>query len=410
MRKFLGITTCLLATLCLSGIGLCADTSPILIGHVNTYSGHGAFYGKGAGAGARLAVDEINAAGGVLGRKLKWIERDDQFKPDIGLKEAKDLILNQHVHFLTGTLSSSVALAVSSYAKEKKVMFISTLCQSAAITEEQGHRYVFRFGSNSTTIAAVPAMRAAKTWGGKKIFTLCPDYEWGHRAQKDFLEFYKKEVPDAQIVGELWPKTGTTDFTPYISTIMASGADLVLIALVGGEEHAFVKQAYPYGFYDKMHVVELLAGSQENWSKVKKGQPAPIGSMTGCRYPYWAIDDPRSQNFSKKFQEITGYVPQFTGITAYCMIYALKESIEAAGGTDTEKNVDYWTGRVFDTPVGPIKMRACDNQAMWPSWSAVTGWSEGFPFPHGTKLEKVEDIEATYSKCEAVENARSQKK
>ncbi|MBI4965063.1 MAG: ABC transporter substrate-binding protein [Desulfomonile tiedjei] len=410
MVKFLGIATCLLATLSLSGIGLCADKSPIVIGHVNTYSGHAAFYGKGAGTGGKLAVDEINAAGGVLGRQLKYIERDDQLKPDVGLKEAKDLILNQKVHFLTGTISSAVSLAISSYCKEKKVMFILNPAQSASSTEELGHRYIFRFSNNSTPLAGVPAVRAAKMWGAKKLFALCPDYEFGHRALKDFMHFYKKEVPDAQLIGELWPKQGTTDFTPYITTIMASGADLVIVALYGGEEHAFVKQAYPYGFYDKMRVVELLAGSHENWTKVKEGQPAPVGAVCGSRYPYWAIDNPRSQHFAKKYQEITGQVPQSAGIMAYSTIYALKASIEAVGGTDTEKNVDYWTGRVFETPIGPIKMRACDNQAMWPSWSGVIGWGDGLSFPHGQKLEKAEPVEATYSTCEEVAKARSQQK
>ena len=410
MVRRLGILiVCLLVVLGVSGVGFCAEKSPIKIGHINTYSGPASFYGKGAGAAGQIAVDEINAAGGVLGRPIEWIERDDKLKPDTGLKEAKDLILNQKVNFLCGTISSSVAMAASAYAKEKKVMFILNISQSAKATEETGHRYVFRFGSNSTPLAGVPAVRAAKMWGAKKVFYIGPDYEFGHTAKKDFWNYYTKIVPDAKVIGELWPKLGTTDFTPYISKIMASGADLVVISLYGGGEHAFVKQASPYGLYKKKHVVQLLAGDQENWTKVKKGQPAAIGAVTGCRYPYWAIDDPRSKAFVKKFQAKTGQIPQYGAITTYSLIYALKDSIEAVKSTDTEKVVDFWTDRTFNTAIGPIKMRACDNQAMWPTWSGVVGWGDGLPFPHGTKLEKAVPIEATYNSCEYVGQVRKKK-
>ena len=175
---------------------------PIKFGFLHSFSGGtGQVYGIPDQEATKLAVEEINKAGGVLGRPLEMIARDDKLNPENAVREAKDLILNQKVQWIQGTVSSAVALAVSAYCKEAKVPFIVTNAQSAAITDEKGHRYLFRISTNTTNYTRSVANAAAKTWGGKKIFIIGPDYEYGQRSKKDFMDAYTKLVPDAKIIG-----------------------------------------------------------------------------------------------------------------------------------------------------------------------------------------------------------------
>src|SRR5208283_4744315 len=156
------------------------------------------------------------AAGGVLGRPLLQITRDDTLKPDVGLREAKNLIINDKVDFLTGTISSAVAQAISNYAKEEKKIFIVNIAQSSTLTEENFHRYIFRIDTNSVPYwGYAPALAVAESWKNKKIISLGFDYVTGKDTLKAFKEKYLPLVPGAKIVGELWAPLNTTDFTAY---------------------------------------------------------------------------------------------------------------------------------------------------------------------------------------------------
>ena len=267
----------------ISGIGQAAE--PIKFGFLHSLSGGtGQVYGIPDQEAAKLAVEEINKAGGVLGRPLEMIARDDKLNPENAVREAKDLILNQKVQWIQGTVSSAVALAVSAYCKEAKVPFIVTNAQSAAITDEKGHRYLFRISTNTTNYTRSVANAAAKTWGGKKIFIVGPDYEYGHRSKKDFMDAYTKLVPDAKIIGELWPKLGNQDWTPYISKIMASGADFVYCSLWGGDVISFTKAAWAFGYFDRVKHCGQDWGNIEALGKMSKDL-YPKGSLGEATIP-----------------------------------------------------------------------------------------------------------------------------
>jgi branched-chain amino acid transport system substrate-binding protein len=272
------------------------EKKPIVIGFIHSMSGAMSMYGISSQAGGNIAIDEINAAGGILGRPVKMITRDDKLNPEAGLREAKDLILSEKADFLTGTISSAVALAISDYVKREKKIFIVNISQSSSITEENFHRYIFRIDTNAVPYwGYAPAIALAKTKKAKKIISLGFDYETGKNSLKAFKEKYLKLVPDAKIIDELWAPLGTTDFTAYITKIANSGADAFFLACIyGGGELAFTKQAYAFGLYDKMFAVQPCAGDVETWSQVKKGEPYPKGALATTRYPFWAIKNPKS--------------------------------------------------------------------------------------------------------------------
>ena len=379
---------------------------PIKIGFIHSLSGGvGQVYGVPDLAGVKIAVDEINAAGGILGRQLELISRDDKLKPEVGVREAKDLILNKKVDWIQGTVSSAVALAVSAYCKTQKVIFIDTVAQSAATTGEKGHRYVFRITTNTTNYARSIANAAAKFWGGKKVFIIGPDYEYGHRSKKDFMEAYSKLVPGAEVAGELWPKLGTKDFTPYITKIMATDIDFVYYPLWGGDVLSFTKTAWPFGYFKKIKHAGQDWGNMEGLSKMTK-KAYPKGVLGGAHYPWWLLDNPINNVYYPKFKKVTGMDAGLGAASGYTTVYAMKKAIESAGGMDTEKVIDNLAGSVVDSPVGPLKIRACDHQAMWPFWVGPVAFTSDFTWPHVTDAVAMDPAENGYRSCSEIETAR----
>ncbi|MCU0580022.1 MAG: ABC transporter substrate-binding protein [Desulfobacterota bacterium] len=377
---------------------------PIKFGFLHSLSGGtGQVYGIPDQEAAKLAVEEINKAGGVMGRPLEMIARDDKLNPENAVREAKDMILNHKVQWIQGTVSSAVALAVSAYCKEAKVPFIVTNAQSAAITDEKGHRYLFRISTNTTMYTRAVANAAAKTWGGKKIFIIGPDYEYGHRSKKDFMDAYTKLVPDAKIIGELWPKLGNQDWTPYISKIMSSGADFVYCSLWGGDVISFTKAAWAFGYFDRVKHCGQDWGNIEALGKMSK-DIYPKGALGGSHYPFWAIDNPASKEFWTKFNKASKMYP---GLAAcgYTTVYAMKQAMEKAKAVDMEKVINALEGMELNTVVGKVQIRACDHQALWPFWVGPVSVEGDLPWPHITKPVLLDPVKG-YLTCAEVEADR----
>jgi len=387
-----------------------AAEKPIIIGFIHSMSGAMSMYGISSEAGAKIAIDEINSSGGILGRKLKLITRDDKLNPEVGLREAKDLIISEKADFLTGTISSAVALAISNYVKREKTLFFITVSQSSSLTEENFHKYIFRIDTNAVPYwGYAPAIALAKTHKSKKIVSLGFDYETGKNSLKAFKEKYLQLVPDAKIIDELWAPLGTTDFTSYITKMLNSGADAFFLACIyGGGELAFTKQAYSFGIYDKMIAVQPCAGDVETWSSVKKGEPYPKGALATTRYPFWHINDSRSKLFAEKHKKMTGFWPSYGAMNQYFIIYAIKSAIEKVGTVDTEKLIAALEGMVLDTFVGKVPIRAYDHQAMMPNWYGIVGFSPNLTFPHISKILGVVGEEG-YHTIEQIKKIRGER-
>ena len=356
---------------------------PIKIGHINSMSGGtGQLCGIPDLTGVKMAVEEINQAGGILGRPLKVISRDDKLSPEVGVRQAKDLILNEKVHWIQGMVSSAVGLAVSAFGKENKVIVIVTNAASQSLTEEKGHRYIFHTNTNTVCYARVMANGVVKFWPGlKKVFTLCPDYEYGHQMQKQFMEAYTKLVPDARIVGELWPKLGTQDFTPYVAKIMGSGCDLLYTATWGGDMTSFTKTAWPFGLFKKIKVVGENWGLTDYLSPMFNMEENPEGGLGGSHYPFWLIDNPLSNAFWPKFKKVAGQNPGACAPMGYATVFYMKKAIEKAGSLETEKIIDAAEGLEFDSVFGRLKIRECDHQTTLPFWVGIITKDAKAPAP-----------------------------
>src|SRR5690242_5020421 len=217
----------------------------IKVGMPIPLSGPPALFGDPASKGAQMYVDELNAKGGVLGRKIELIVRDSKADANEAVRQARELILKDNVDFIVGTLTSAEGPAVSTIAKENKIVFIAPIPKTDQLTAPANlHPYVFRTASN-TTIEGRTAAEIVAKWPVKKIATIAPDYAYGQDVAKAFVEHIKKIKPDVEIIDQQWPKLGEADYTPFINAQMGKKPEAVFSALWGGHFLTFAKQAKP---------------------------------------------------------------------------------------------------------------------------------------------------------------------
>jgi branched-chain amino acid transport system substrate-binding protein len=396
MKKVFGyvIAVCFLAVFfCLGSIEIGeaapASAEPYKIGFSDGFSGTYAANAMEARAGAEIAVDEINDRGGILGRPIKLVIRDDKSQGEGALRNAKELVLAEKVNALMGSTSSTCALAVSPYAKEKKVLFITQIAQSEHLTGKLGHRYYFRF-TTSTYMYSYGNAHAAATLPITKWWLLNPDYEYGHASYDRFRKMLKELKPEVEFVGESWPKLGETDYTPFLTQILSSEAKGVFSTVAGGDFARMYKSAKGLGFFEKVTLVSNDLGYIASYYML--GKEMPEGIMGGTHYPYWVFEgNPKNKEFHKKVMDKIGRPPSLAGVQGYESVWAVVRSAQKAGSTDTEKIIDALEGAKLDTLAGPVTVRKFDHQVTWPLWFGKTKLMPGYPWPILVDLIKYQD-------------------
>src|SRR5262245_48190083 len=214
---------------------------PIRIGYPVILSGPGALIGEPSMKGAQMFVEEINAKGGVLGRKIELIPRDTKGNADEAVRVARDLILRDNVDFLFGALTSAEGPAISPIAKENKIVFVVPVVKTdQLVTKENLHPYVFRTASNTTIEGRTAAEIMAKWPNVKRAATMSQDYAFGQDVTRAFVTHLKKLRPDIEIVDQQWPKLGEADYTTFINAQMAKKPDAVFTSLWGGQDRKSV--------------------------------------------------------------------------------------------------------------------------------------------------------------------------
>jgi branched-chain amino acid transport system substrate-binding protein len=334
--------------------------------------------------------------------------RDDKLKPGEAVKEFRRMVTRDKVDFVMGVISSGVALAVSEVAKEMKVLFVDSIAQTSALTEEQGHPYVIRTNTNSTIIGRTAALAAAKgPW--KSFYFIGPDYEWGHVVNGDFWEFIQRKKEGVSKVGELWPKLGERDFSSHITTILNAKPDAVFSSLWGGDLIAFVKQASTYGFFDKVQFISTGAGDLDILKPL--GAEMPDGIMATFLYAFdWhPVKEQENKDFVTKFQERAGYEPKSGDIIGYVSTYMMAQAIEKAGGTDTEALIKALRGAEFKTLMGDITIRDFDGQATFGYNTGITYTHPSYPFKRLKDITRADGNEVLHTKAE-VEKIRAEHK
>ena len=287
------------------GAGPAAAQAPIKIGDINSYSGIGAPFTGPYRAGVEMAVEEINAKGGVLGRKIEVLFRDDKGQPAEAVKHAQELVESDKVAMITGSFLSNVGLAVSDWAKQNKTMFLAAEPLTEALTWSKGHDYVVRLRPNTYEQGRMLADKAGKM-KYVKWATIGPNYEYGKRAWETFRDRLKELKPDVQVVGEHWPTLGKIEPGPLVTAILNQNPDALYVSLFGSDWLAFVREAGKRGLFQKMFVVGILLGEPEYIDPLKL--EAPEGMLvTG--YPWYDIKMPEPPGVGRPLRQARGQEP-----------------------------------------------------------------------------------------------------
>jgi branched-chain amino acid transport system substrate-binding protein len=355
-----------------SVVAVNAQSGPIKIGDINSYSAMALFtepYRKGA----QLAVEEINAVGGVGGRKLEIIFRDDAMKPGDAIKQAEELATNEKVAVLAGGFSSSVCLAVADFALRKKIPFVCGISGSDAIVWEKGNAFTFRTNASNHMMADMMAEEAAKL-PAKRWATIAPNYEFG----TSFVTAFKRQLglrrSDIEWVGEQWPAVGKLDPGPTIDALAAAKPEAIFNATFGTDLIRFVREGNTRGFFKNLTVASGLTGNPEFLDPLKDETPEGW-IVTG--YPWQTYDSPEHAKFRQAYSAKFNDYPRWYSVIGYVTYKAIGAAIAKANSTNGEAIAKALAGLTLDSPVGPVTFREVDHQATINSFVGKTTKRDG---------------------------------
>jgi ABC-type branched-subunit amino acid transport system substrate-binding protein len=347
------------AAIALAGASAQAE---IRLGVLYPIAGTGAVYGVPAMFGHDLAVDEINAAGGVLGQPLATFKRDTKLKPAAAAAAAKELITKDEVNVLIGGLSSAVGLAISEVARQEKVVYIATIPKTIQMTTTKLHDHVFRTASHTDFEGDAMAQIVAQL-GIKKLCDIQLDYAYGHDLGAGIVRGLARHAPDTELVIELRPKLGATDYNVFISQILGAECDGITSGLWGSHFVNFAQQAKPFGLFDR---AKYISGgeiaSHEIAGNMGEDYPDNVWSNT---YELWYDHfDPLHVEFQKAVAAKAGTdETAMWPVLAYIGVKFYAAAAEKAGSIDSDAIAAALKGLSIDTPVGPRTINAEDHQA-----------------------------------------------
>ncbi len=364
--RFTGLTILLVGLL---GATLAYGADVIKVGIVDTYTGPATAYTNDVLDGFKMVVNRVNAKGGLFGKKIEYVTRDEKFKPDIGLAMAKELVLKEEVDLLMGTINSATALAVSDFAKNEKIPFFVTFAKSDKIIGEKGHRYVFNMNEN-TLMAGRAAGAALAKMPYTKYWIAGDDYEYGHSIADNVWAQLKKSKPSVQLMGQSWWKVGEADFTPYITAILNAKPDFIIVATGGSAMVPFQKAAKAPGLNQKIPFYQHTA--IEHSTLAPQGSDAPERVYGTSNYLFYYPETPENKAFVEEFRKTYNRYPKIGALYGYNTGLFLERGFTKAGKVDREKLIDALEGMAIDSPVGKLEIRACDHQVALPMFFGIT--------------------------------------
>jgi branched-chain amino acid transport system substrate-binding protein len=352
--------------------GGAASAQPIRIGEINSYKAQPAFlepYKKGW----ELALEEINASGGLLGRKVEVVSRDDNANPGDAVRVAEELVSRERVDMIFGTFLSHIGLAVTDFAKQRKVLFLAAEPLTDKITWENGNRYTFRLRPSTYMQAAMLVPEAAKL-KKKRWAVVYPNYEYGQSAAATFKTLLKAAQPDVEFVGEQAPALFKIDAGSVAQALAETKPDAIFNVLFGADLAKFVREGTTRGLFKDRVVFSMLSGEPEYLDPLR--DEAPVGWwVTG--YPWYSIQRPEHQKFLTAYQKKWQEYPRLGSVVGYASMMSLASAIRKAGSTDTEKMIAAFRDLKVDTPLGKVTYRSQDNQSTMGAYVGTTAINQG---------------------------------
>ncbi len=345
---------------------------PIRIGEINSYKAQAAFL-EPYKRGMELAVDEVNAAGGINGRKITLITRDDNANPGDAVRAAEELLSRERVDVLAGSFLSHIGLALGDFARQKKVFFLASEPLTDKMVWENGNRYTFRLRASTYMQAAMLVPEAVKL-KKKRWAIVYPNYEYGQSAALTFKQLMKSAQPDVEFVAEQATPLGRVDAGSVTQALADARPDAIFNVLFGADLAKFVREGNTRRLFEGREVVSLLTGEPEYLDPLKEETP---NGWVVTGYPWYGIQTTEHKAFLQAYQAKYRDYPRLGSVVGYSTIKSLAEGMKKAGGADTEKLISAFRGLQVQTPFGLISYRALDHQSTMGAFVGRTHRKDG---------------------------------
>jgi len=388
---------------------------PYKIGVLLPQTGVGANWMAETIRGLPLIAADINSRGGLLGRHpIELVFRDDQTKPDVGARETRSMILNDKVKTVLGTYSSAVALAMQEIIHEAKVLHLAATSNSSKITQDNYTPYTYQFCPDSNmqsgaVVVAVAEMVKKNNW--RKYVSIGQDYEWGRDTHKGFATGLAKASPQVKEERQFWFKLGETDFTSYITAIMAAKPDFLFGAIAGKDSETFIQQGSQMGLFKR---VPYPGGILPVTDLKGQRKTLPRGLIGLARCPFFAhLDEPMMQKYIKMMRGKFGpdAWPDDWSCMYYDTMYAIEQTANKVKSVETEALVKGLKGATVETCRGKLALRDCSNQLNCASYVGEVWDSPNYPFPiyKPESLIRIAGDKVWTQSCEEVEKLKKKR-
>ena len=363
-RSFLAGTSAAVATAAFSAVLRAQGGDPVRIGCPLPLTGPFAALAADMQRGAQLAVDELNAKGGIMSRKVEVLFRDDQLKPAVGAQRTKELIENEKCLFIVGGLAAHVQMAINEQTKKSKVLFISTSQSDEISAKPDTSPITFHEALNPTITSRVMGTWTAQNLG-KKWWIIYADYAWGKQNNAVLQDTLQKN--GGTLLGATPYPLGSAEFSAHLPKIQAAKPDVLMSVTPGADNIAFLKQARSFGMDKTMKLAQPLL-----WiSYLKEGGPELYSDVYGSINWYWELQDtiPSARKFVEASMKKFNMPPGDYGAYSYSGVLEVARGVELAKSTDSEAVANALRkSPVYDHFKGKQWWRACDNKAMQDMW------------------------------------------
>lgn len=315
---------------------------PVKVGCLFPLTGPGGLYGRDSAIAVQIAKEQIQNDPEKAFPHIEVKIEDTRSKALRSVQIAQAFIENDKVDFLCGVVSSSIARAVTTKARDHETFFIGTDHASPSLVTKDLHPYYFRMsnGTRQSMLAGAKYISENYTVADKpiRIAFVGPDYEYGYQAWDDLRAFLSELDVNYEIAGEYWPKLFETDYTLYLQQLLASKADIVINGHWGLDLVTFVKQARQFKLFETSQFMNFDAGGNyEIFAEL--GNDMPLGLVLSARHHVNWPQTEQNKQFVDIFYERAGRYPSYAAQGAYSGIYAIAEAVRRAGDAKDKNKV-----------------------------------------------------------------------
>lgn len=366
---------------------MAATSDTIKVGLTTSLSGPAAALGIPSKRGIMIAIDHLNANGGVLGKKIDLVAIDDNTEPSTSAKNTRNLILTENVKVVFGPVSSAAAAADIQAAQRYKIPLILAVSNDVSLTGANFSKYAFAIVPNSYMVPHAVAAYVAdisKVNNWERFYTISPNYSYGHSVVKSFLNGMERYGATIEVVGQQWPQLGASDFTQYITAILSENPEFLYVGQYGGDLVTFTKQAMQYDLFNKMGVY----GYYGLGILTALGESAPAGAITANRVPpFYQLEGSEAEQFIQSYHDRFNEWPNTWSVLGYAAVQTWVQGVETADSFDGTKVSEALSGATIKSIHGEFEIRACDHLAMSPVY--VGTLSKELDPKYGVRVMKI---------------------